>query len=111
MHRESAIVQTVLEGVPLPATKQELIDYARSQGARERVLGVLQWIDDREYRLLDDVGEGIARVQPNSAPSSPAIQSDEPPGRSWYTDPHPEPGSIRDEPDVLDYEEQLVREP
>jgi hypothetical protein len=114
MHQSAALVQTILEGVSLPATRQELIDYARSQDAGERLLGMLGWIEDREYASLDEVGEEIAPVQPELAPPDaerPAVESDQPPGGSSYTDPHPDPGTIRDEPDVLEYEKQLVREP
>src|SRR5215212_2428601 len=106
MHQNAALIQTMLEGVSLPATKQELIDYARSQDAGERSLGILGWIEDHEYASLDEVGEEIVPVQPELAvpsPERPAVESDEPPGGSSYTDPHPEPGAIRDEPDVLEY--------
>ena len=88
MHRESALVQTVLEGVPLPATKQKLIDYARSHDAGERVLGILDWIEDRQYGLLDEVGEQVAPVQPEAVrpdPGHAAVESDKPPGGSSYT--------------------------
>jgi hypothetical protein len=114
MHQNAALIQTVLEGVPLPATKKELIDYARSQDAGERVLGILGWVEDREYASLDEVGEEIVPVQPKLAvpnPERPPVESDLPPGGSSYTDPHPTAGAIRDEPDVLEYEQQLVREP
>lgn len=57
MHQQSALAQVVLEGVALPATKQELIDYARSQGAGDHVLRALDTIEDREYERIDEVGD------------------------------------------------------
>ena len=69
MHQESATAQAVLEGVDLPASKSHLLAYAREQDADERIVGVLSWIEDREYGRLDEVGEEIARVQLN-VPSS-----------------------------------------
>jgi hypothetical protein len=54
----SAVVQVVLEGVALPATKAELLDYARlhdGDAARK-----LESLPDKEYRSLDEVGEALA---------------------------------------------------
>jgi len=114
MHQESATAQAVLEGVELPASKSALLAYAREHEAEERILGVLGWIEDREYDRLDDVGEAIAAVQPSlarAAPDRPAAESGRPPGGDAYAHARAEPGAIRGEPDVLEYEEQLVREP
>jgi uncharacterized protein DUF2795 len=94
--REAAEIQVVLEGVPLPAKKQELLEYARSQdqAAAQQLAG----IPDREYRSLDEVGEALAPVQP-TAPDPDAVrpreESGQPPGGDSYLDPHPEPGAVR----------------
>jgi hypothetical protein len=59
----AAEIQVVLEGVRLPATRDELVRYARSQdqaAARE-----LLAIPDRSYERLDDVGEALRPVQPD----------------------------------------------
>jgi hypothetical protein len=61
--RTSAYAQAVLEGVPLPAGRATLIEYAREQGAEEFVIEALRRIPDREYESLDEVGEAIAPVQ------------------------------------------------
>jgi hypothetical protein len=92
----AAEVQVVLEGVPLPATKAELVDYARREdpdAARQ-----LEALADREYRSLDEVGEALAPVQPSRSQPDAAVpreESDKPPGGEAYLTPHPEPGAVR----------------
>ena len=57
-----AEIQVVLEGVKLPATRDELVRYAETQdlqAARE-----LASIRDRTYDRIDDVGEELAPTQP-----------------------------------------------
>ena len=97
MFARVAELQTLLEGVPLPAGKRELLDYARSQADGDVFLGLLSGIPDREYRSLDDVGEALAPVQPDwkSEPPLPRAESDEPPGGGDYVNPSPEPGAVR----------------
>ena len=94
--REAAELQVVLEGVALPARKDELVAYARSQdeGAAERLTA----LPDREYRSLDDVGEALAPVQPpRRKPDAerPHEESGAPPGGDAYLDPDAEPGAVR----------------
>jgi Protein of unknown function (DUF2795) len=92
----AALIQVVLEGVGLPATKAELVDYARSEDPDAARL--LEALPDREYRSLDDVGEALAPVQPSrSQPEAvvPREESDLPPGGENYVQPHPEPGAVR----------------
>jgi hypothetical protein len=94
--REAAEIQTVLEGVDLPADKKKLIAYARTQD--ERAAGVLQALPEREYRSLDDVGEALSPVQPSPLrpPAQlPREESDQPAGGDSYLDPHAEPGAVR----------------
>jgi hypothetical protein len=110
----AAVVQTVLEGIALPATRDELLDYARRQGAPPDALAALADIPDREYERLDDVGEAIFRVQPPSGPPPapvPRPETGEFPGGEAYLDRASRPGAIRDEPETPPYEEKLVREP
>src|SRR5919204_2552121 len=94
--RLAAELQVLLEGVPLPATKRELVAYARGQdGDAARYL---ESLPDREYRSLDEVGEALAPVQPaRSRPDAavPREESDAPPGGENYVEPHPEPGAVR----------------
>ena len=61
----AARVQALLEGVPLPAEKHELVSYGRQQQPEPDELAVLQRLPDREYETLDEVGEEIASVQPS----------------------------------------------
>jgi hypothetical protein len=93
--QRAAQIQVLLEGVPLPASKQTLIDYARAEDAR--AVEVLEAIPDREYRSLDEVGEALSSVQPSWSknPGEPREESDLPPGGDDYTRPYPESGAVR----------------
>ena len=94
--QRAAMIQTLLEGVPLPAARDELVAYARRED--ERAAAELEAITDREYRSLDEVGEALAPVQParpRKMPEVPREESDLPPGGDDYTRPHPEPGAVR----------------
>jgi hypothetical protein len=94
--QRSAEIQVALEGVPLPASKQQLLAYARREDPDGA--GRLEALPDREYRTLDEVGEALASVQPPRAEPDTKLardESGEPPGGASYTDPHPEPGHIR----------------
>ena len=42
-------VQKFLSGMDYPASKQEILDNARQQGANENVMSALEQIADREY--------------------------------------------------------------
>jgi hypothetical protein len=60
--QRAAEIQVVLEGVRLPATRGELIAYARRwDPAAASELGA---IADRAYDRIDEVGEALLRVQP-----------------------------------------------
>jgi hypothetical protein len=92
----SAQVQVLLEGVALPAKKNELVDYARGQDAR--VAEALRSLPDREYRSLDEVGEQLASVQPSRPQPDaelPRDESGQPPGGDAYLDPDAKPGAVR----------------
>jgi hypothetical protein len=92
----AALIQVILEGVPLPASKAELVDYARREDPDAAAL--LQALPEREYRSLDEVGEALAPVQPLRAQPGTAVpreESDKPPGGDAYIEPHPEPGAVR----------------
>jgi Protein of unknown function (DUF2795) len=95
--QEAAEIQVLLEGVALPAKKRQLLAYARREDpdAVER----LKAIPDREYRSLDEVGEALARVQPVTAEEAPTPreESDLPPGGPEYLNPHPQPGTVRND--------------
>ena len=96
--REVAELQVLLEGVPLPAEKQELLKYAREQDDGE-LPRVLERLPDRQYESLDDVGEALLPVQPawpQPDAHEPREESDLPPGGDAYTQPSPQPGAVRE---------------
>ena len=85
--RDVAELQVLLEGVPLPATRQELLDYAGRQ-ANGGVARLLERLPDRKYGSLDEVGEQLLPVQPEwSQPDvqEPRAESGSPPGGDAYT--------------------------
>ena len=97
--QEAALVQATLEGVPLPADRSELIDYASRQGDSDRVLSLLLELPDGDYGTLDEVGEALAPVQPSperDQPHEPCIESGLPPGGDAYTDAAAESGAVRE---------------
>jgi hypothetical protein len=94
--QRAAELQAVLQGVPLPAKKRDLVEYARTQD--ESAVSDLQVLPDREYSSLDEVGEALAPVQPKRREPDahePRDESGQPPGGDAYLDPHPEPGAVR----------------
>lgn len=96
--QRTAELQVLLEGVSLPAKRQELLDYAARQDDGGRFLGDLRALPDREYRRIDDVGEELLRVEPSPQQAEPPLPRDEsgqPPGGDAYTDPAAEPGAVR----------------
>jgi hypothetical protein len=97
-----AELQVLLEGVPLPASRQELLDHARREGAGPAELALLEALPDREYSSLDEVGEALLPVQPEREPEElghPKPERGEPPGGSAYTDASEEPGWVRNRAD------------
>lgn len=99
MSSRLAQLQVLLEGVPLPAEKQELLEYARGEGAGPSELALLEALPDRGYQSIDDVAETLQPVQPatpTEQPEEPKPESDLPPGGEAYTDPSPEPGRVRE---------------
>jgi hypothetical protein len=94
--REAAELQVLLEGVPLPARKSELITYASREDPQ--AARALEALPEREYSSLDEVGEALAPVQPlRREPTlrTPRAESGDPPGAGSYLEPRPEPGAIR----------------
>jgi hypothetical protein len=96
--REVAELQVLLEGVPLPASKQELMDYARAEDGG-RFAALLGQLPDREFESLDEVGEELSPVQPERKQPdarSSREESGKPPGGEAYTDASAEPGRVRE---------------
>jgi hypothetical protein len=57
--RAAAELKTLLVGVPLPAEKPGLLEYAVKQRAEPTFLDALQSLPDRRYESLDEVLEGL----------------------------------------------------
>jgi Protein of unknown function (DUF2795) len=57
-------LKTLLVGVPLPAEKTRLLEYAVQQRAEPPLIAALRSLPDREYESLDDVAEALTNVQP-----------------------------------------------
>jgi Protein of unknown function (DUF2795) len=106
----AAELQVVLEGVPLPAAKQELLHYAQSQDADERLLNALRSVPDREYSYLDEVGEALTHVQPvrvRLQPRTPSEDSDAVPGGEDYMRTPTDTGRVRDTDRAVEEQKQL----
>jgi hypothetical protein len=92
-----AVVESLLVGVPLPATKAELPDYARRQPHGEEAAALLARIPDRRYRALQDVGEALEPRQIAPAEGEPPLprpESDPPPGGRAYGGGAEEPANV-----------------
>jgi hypothetical protein len=78
--QRAAEIQVVLEGIGLPATREELVRYA----AREdrEAASALRQIEDRTYRRIDEVGNELVATQPVSRTTTSLLrpESGEPPG-------------------------------
>jgi hypothetical protein len=97
-HQRAAEIQAVLEGVRLPATRDDLVRYAASEDAD--AAAVLSRLPDRSYERINEVGEELLRVQPRPpAPVPvPRPESGAPPGGDDYVNPSPRSGAVRDAP-------------
>lgn len=56
-------LQKHLKGVDYPASKQDLINHAKQQGADENALSALEQIPEREYETPTDVSQAIGDTQ------------------------------------------------
>ena len=99
MDRQRATeIQAALEGVKLPASRDELVRYAKTQ--EPSLVAELQaLLPERSYEALDEVGEALAPVQPSRAAEEPLTrpESGEPPGGEDYVKPAPQSGAVRDD--------------
>ena len=95
--QRSAFVQAVLEGIPLPATRAQLVAYALGEDAS--IVPDLQRLPDAEFDRLDEVGEQLT-MRPSAprrvAPAPPRPESGKPPGGRDYLTPFPQDtGKVR----------------
>lgn len=98
--QRAAEIQVLLEGVPLPASRQMLIEYAAREDAA--AVAELRALPDEEYRRLDDVGSALLgpSASPRVEPRLPQPESGAPPGGRAYTgsdSPDAETGLVRDD--------------
>jgi Protein of unknown function (DUF2795) len=96
--QRAALLQALLEGVALPASRDELIEYAARQEGGYAFRPDLERLPDREYGALDEVGEALAPVQPSwdgDQSQAPEPESRLPPGGPDYVKPNPMPGAVR----------------
>jgi uncharacterized protein DUF2795 len=94
--QRAAEIQAVLEGIPLPATRAKLVEYARNQSPT--LAQELNGLPDEEFRRLDEVGELLTLVPsaPKPADDLPRPESGKPPGGPDYLTPHPsDTGKVR----------------
>jgi hypothetical protein len=92
-----AQIEGLLVGVALPATKDELIRYARAQPGGATVAARLEQIPDLQYDAIQDVGEALEPVQPEPMPprtEPPHAESGEPPGGPAYVGEPVEPPNV-----------------
>lgn len=89
-------IQALLEGVPLPATRDMLVRYAQAEDGDVAAL-LQQRLPDQEFSHLDDVAELLTGgVTPPHPPTPlPIPESGKPPGGDDYLNPSPEPGRVR----------------
>jgi hypothetical protein len=97
--QRAAELQALLEGVALPATRKELIEYAMTQSNGDWFRSELERLPERKFGSLDEVGEELVSVQPSrdrEQPHQPKPESGVPPGGEAYTNPDAEPGVVRE---------------
>ncbi len=89
-------IQAVLEGISLPATRSELLDYARANDPG--IVADLEALPDRQFDRLDAVGASL-RPEPVVSPPAegfPRAESGEPPGGPDYLTAFPsDTGRVR----------------
>jgi hypothetical protein len=88
-------IEVLLEGVPLPASRDMLVAYAATQDGD--VAEVLRrQLPERDYDRLDLVGEQLrgAVTAPDAPPALPIAESGKPPGGDEYVHAFPQPGAV-----------------
>ena len=55
-------IQKHLKGIQFPASKQELIETARKNGAPDDVLGMIQRLPQEQYKDAPNVAEAFGKV-------------------------------------------------
>lgn len=108
--QRAAEIQVVLEGIRLPATRDELVAYALHEDGD--AAAALARIPDREYDRIDAVGEALRRTSPRrSEPERlPKPESGLPPGGEDYLTSRPESGAVRRPDGAVTPPQQVIEE-
>jgi len=56
-------MQKFLKGMDYPASKEELIDHAKQNGADENVCTTLEQLPDEEYETPADVSKAVGKIE------------------------------------------------
>jgi hypothetical protein len=56
-------VARYLKGVYLPATRHDLVNFARGRGAPPEVLSMLEQMPERSYDNAHQIGKGVGEIQ------------------------------------------------
>lgn len=56
-------LQKHLKDVDYPASKEELIEHAKQQGADDNAISVLEQLPDQEYDSPTDVSEAVGDIE------------------------------------------------
>lgn len=56
-------VQKFLGGMDYPASKDEIVDHAKSKGADENVMDVLEQLPEDDYQTPADVSKAIGKIE------------------------------------------------
>lgn len=61
-------VEEVLDGIPFPAAKVQIITYADRQGASEETMEILRCLPSHHYQNMQDINKhlGLIERQPGS---------------------------------------------
>ena len=86
--QRAAEIQSILEGVPLPATRRQLLRYAQANDPT--AVAELTGLPDEEYRRLDQVGAQLTLGPsvPRDRERAPRPESGKPPGGPDYLRAH-----------------------
>jgi len=55
-------LQKHLKGMDYPASKQDIVDYAKQQGADDNAIAVLEQLPEEEYETPTDVSKAVGEV-------------------------------------------------
>jgi hypothetical protein len=56
-------LQKHLKGMEYPASKQDIVDYAKQQSADDNAIAILEQLPEEEYETPTDVNKAVGEVQ------------------------------------------------